>query len=179
MENKTVRSIGIRNGHRCAVTSSERSHNGRNTILTVLAILSISTIHAIGDGEGAGGAIGKSDSIGVNISHFASFGDGGDAVTISAVITGFTLRSLRSGSSLAQEEGLRSAASLGNRNHITRIGWNNSKGRNIACLAGIQGIRHAQQLLNSSNVVVESTRRVNLRFQIIRSIGPIDVGENS
>ena len=106
-------------------------------VLSVLSILSICTIHTISYGKGAGCAVGESDGIGVNISCFAGFGDRGDAIAIGTVIARFALRSLRSGSPLAQEEGLRSAAGFSDGNHITAISGNDGKCGNIASLAGI------------------------------------------
>ena len=106
-----------------------------------------------------------------------TLGASGTGRTLGAFRTSSTSGTLRPVNTIAQHVGLRSAASRGEHQHITRVRGHDGKSRNIAGLRRVKRVWHAQHLLHTRHRVVAPTVRINLALQIVRTVPPVNIGE--
>ena len=78
---------------------------------------------------------------------------------------------------MTKHKSLWRTAVLDDTDDITRVGRHHRKSRNVACLVGIEGIRHAQQLLRGPYRVIAAASRINAYIQKEHSVFPIDRAE--
>ena len=59
--------------------------------------------------------------------------------------------------------------------HVASIGRGNSDVRNISCRFRVEGVWHTQYLLYTRHRITRTSGGVNLGFQIIGTIAPVDI----
>ena len=179
-----MRSSSVSNCHNCTFSGRSSSHYRGETVSTILAvlsrsasgtILSICTVLTIQDGERV-----RTSSVGnrhdCSVSGRCSSHCGRNTVSaIGTVLTGGTWSTW---STMVKSKSLGSTTILGDSDLITCSGRHHHKRWHIGSLGCIQSVGYAQQLLNTCNVVVETTCGINFRFQEIRTIGPVDRRES-